>query len=60
MPFWGFRTPHKAARVLPPKALLDPMVGEACAYVQGESLKAPAALLVRLLNSPVTREIGSG
>ena len=31
------------------------MVGEACAHVQGESLKAQAALLVRLLNSPVTR-----
>lgn len=27
------------------KALLDSMVGEACAYVQGESPKAHAALL---------------
>jgi hypothetical protein len=44
--------------VLPPLALLDPMVGEACAYVQGESLKAWAALLVRLLNSPVTSRRG--
>ena len=59
MPSWGLVTSHKAARVLPPKALLDPMVGEACAYVQGESLKAQAALLVRLTNSPVTR-MGSG
>jgi hypothetical protein len=31
------------------------MVGEACAYVQDESLKAQAALHVRLTNSPVTR-----
>ncbi len=31
------------------------MVGEARAHVQGESLKARAALLVRLLNSPITR-----
>ena len=54
MSSWGLVTSHKAARVLPPKALLDPMVGEACAYVQGESLKAQAALLVRLTNSPVT------
>jgi hypothetical protein len=30
-------------------------VGEAYAHVQGESLKAYAALLVRLLNSPITR-----
>ena len=30
------------------------MVGEAYAHVQGESLKAYAAFLVRLLNSPVT------
>ncbi len=49
---WGVVTPHMAARVLPPKALLDPTVGEACAYVQGESLKAQAALHVRLTNSP--------
>jgi hypothetical protein len=41
--------------VLPPIALLDPTVGEACAHVQGESLKAQAALHVRLTNSPVTR-----
>ena len=31
------------------------MVGEAYAYVQGESLKAWAVFLVRLTNSPVTR-----
>ena len=31
------------------------MVGEACAYVQGESLKVQAVFLVRLTNSPVTR-----
>jgi hypothetical protein len=31
------------------------MVGEASAHVQGESLKAGAALLVRLLNSPITK-----
>jgi hypothetical protein len=35
-------------------ALLDRMVGEAYAHVQGESLKAYAALLVRLSNSPIT------
>jgi len=31
------------------------MVEEAYGYVQGESLKPYAALLVRLLNSPITR-----
>jgi hypothetical protein len=41
--------------VLPPKALLDHAVGEACAHVQGESLKAQAVFLVRLTNSPITR-----
>jgi hypothetical protein len=48
-------TPHEAASVLPPKALSDPAVGEAHAYVQGESLKACAAFLVRLSNSPITK-----
>lgn len=41
---WGVETPHEAASVLPSKALSDPAVGEAHAYVQGESLKACAAL----------------
>ena len=40
--------------MLPPKALFDHAVGEAHAHVQGESLKACAAFLVRLLNSPAT------
>jgi hypothetical protein len=44
--------------VLPLKALLDPMVGEASVYVQGESLKTDAALHVRLINSPVARGAG--
>jgi hypothetical protein len=35
-----------------------PMVGEARAHVQGESLKARAALHTRLLNSPITRGEG--
>ena len=34
------------------KALLDPMVGEACAHVQGESLKAHAALLTEASQLP--------
>src|SRR5262249_34379941 len=34
------------------------MVGEARAYVQGESLKARAALLRRLSNSPIARGRG--
>lgn len=38
----------------PSQALLDHAVGEACAHVQGESLKAHAALLRRLINSPIT------
>jgi hypothetical protein len=37
------------------KALLDHGVGEARAYVQGESLKARAALHVRLSNSPAVK-----
>lgn len=41
--------------MLPPKHSSTPMVEEACAYVQGESLKAHAALLRKLLNSPITR-----
>jgi hypothetical protein len=41
--------------VLPSKHSSTHAVGEACAHVQGESLKAHAALLVRLLNSPITR-----
>jgi uncharacterized protein YecT (DUF1311 family) len=45
--------------VRPPTALLDHAVGEACAHVQGESLKAHAASLGWLLNSPITRA-GSG
>lgn len=43
----------------PSQALLDHAVGEACAHVQGESLKAHAALLRRLINSPITR-MGDG
>ena len=35
--------------------LLDHAVGEAYAHVQGESLKAYAALHARLINSPITR-----
>jgi hypothetical protein len=31
------------------------MVEEACAHVQGESLKAQAVSCTRLLNSPITR-----
>jgi hypothetical protein len=46
---------HAAVAAIWRKTLLDPMVGEAYAYVQGESLKAWAALLVRLLNAWVTR-----
>jgi len=42
---WGFRTSHKAAFSAAVKALLDHAVGEAYAHVQGESLKAYAALL---------------
>ena len=41
--------------MLPSEALLYPWVEEALAHVQGESLKADAALLVRLSNSPITR-----
>lgn len=44
-PSWGLRTPRLGGVVLPESALLDHMVGEALAYVQGESLKAGAALL---------------
>src|ERR1051326_6949104 len=54
-PAWGLVTPPEAARSAAVKALLDPMVGEAYAHVQGESLKAYAALLWRLTNSPITR-----
>jgi hypothetical protein len=52
---WGVTTPHTAALCAAVKALLDPMVGEARAHVQGESLKARAALRVRLVNSPSAR-----
>jgi hypothetical protein len=41
--------------VLPLKHSSTHEVGEAYAHVQGESLKAYAALLWRLLNSPITR-----
>lgn len=41
--------------MLPLKALFDHAVGEAYAYVQGATLKACAAFLVKLLNSPITR-----
>ena len=41
--------------VLPSKHSSTHAVGEAYAHVQGESLKAYAALLWRLLNSPITR-----
>jgi hypothetical protein len=41
--------------VLPSKHSSTHAVEEAYAHVQGESLKAYAALLVRLLNSPITR-----
>ena len=44
--------------MLPSEALLNHMVEEAYGYVQGESLKPYAALLVRLLNSPITRSEG--
>lgn len=44
-PFRGVRTPSVRRPKCAVKALLDFMVGEACAYVQGESLKARAALL---------------
>ena len=54
-PARGLITPHKAAFSAAVKALLDHAVGEARVYVQGESLKARAALLVRLINSPITR-----
>lgn len=44
---------------MPPyKRSSTPMVGEACAYVQDESLKAPEVFLRRLSNSPITRGKG--
>jgi hypothetical protein len=43
LPFWGLETPQIGGRVRR-LALLDHMVGEAWAYVQGESLKAHATL----------------
>ena len=52
---WGLITSPKAARSAAVKALLDHAVGEAYAHVQGESLKAYAALLWKLINSPITR-----
>jgi hypothetical protein len=45
MPFWGVRTLSVRRPKCAVKALLDHMVGEACAHVQGESPKAHAALL---------------
>lgn len=44
--------------MLPSKHSSTAMVGEARAHVQGESLKARAALHVRLINSPITRAEG--
>jgi hypothetical protein len=38
--------------VLPSKHSLDHMVGEVCAYVQGESLKAHTALLIEAYQLP--------
>jgi RNA polymerase subunit RPABC4/transcription elongation factor Spt4 len=50
------RTPHKAAfQCCRQKHSSTYMVGEAYGHVQGASLKLYAALLVRLLNSPITR-----
>ena len=40
-----------------PSAPRPTMVGEAHAHVQGASLKACAVFLLRLLNSPITREL---
>ncbi len=51
----GRSNPLRGGMSAAANALLDPMVGEACAYVQGESLKAQAVFLVRLTNSPITR-----
>src|SRR3569833_3132497 len=55
VPAWGLRTSPEAAFSAAAKALLDPMVGEAYVHVQGASQKTYAALLWKLLNSPVTR-----
>jgi hypothetical protein len=49
--FWGVRTPRLAAQCAV-TALLDPMVGEACVHVQGESLKTYAALLTEASQPP--------
>ena len=52
----GVETPRKAAcSAAVESTLRTHAVGEAHAYVQGASLKACAALLARLSNSPATR-----
>ena len=50
----GVRTPLAAAGISREWCLPSLMAGEALAHVQGESLKASAAVCGRFLNSPVT------
>jgi hypothetical protein len=51
----GRENPSVGGTVLPHQHSSTTMVGEAQAYVQGESLKVCAAFRLRLLNSPIAR-----